>query len=168
MDSRINPIKDISSLNSWKRNKLNRSTCPIRDREKPVQKVLICHDFKGGYNLDSFIQGKLNPSEADLQSAYNFQYWQYCDIFVYFSHYRISVPPLTWINPCHINGVKCLGTIITEWDEGVPQLLQLIYGPNYNPLLPSTQMQFSGFYADILIEIAEYYGFDGIFNFLFY
>jgi endo-beta-N-acetylglucosaminidase D len=53
------------------------------------------------------------------------------------------------------------GTVICEWDAGRGDVLRLIYGPKFNPLLPSTFMAFCPIYADILCRISEYYGFDG-------
>jgi hypothetical protein len=41
------------------------------------------------------------------------------DIFIYFSHYRVSIPPSNYINACHQFGVHCLGTFITENDDGI-------------------------------------------------
>ena len=40
------------------------------------------------------------------------------DIFCYFSHKFITIPPISWINNCKQHGVKIIGTFITEWDTG--------------------------------------------------
>ena len=72
--------------------------------------------------------------------AYSFIQWSIIDIFVYFSHHFITIPPPCWIKAAHIHGVPILGihlnrfffpfflcdkllilllgTIITEWDDG--------------------------------------------------
>lgn len=83
-----------------------------RHEEKDVSKVLVCHDMANGYHDDSFINGTSN------YDAYNFYNWGGIDIFCYFSHHFITIPPLAWINVGHTHGVKIIGTIITEWKEG--------------------------------------------------
>ncbi|XKL61159.1 hypothetical protein PGB90_008216 [Kerria lacca] len=107
-------------------------------------KTLLCHDMKGGYLDDRFIEG----------STYNFQYlfyhWSVVDIFVYFSHYFITIPPLMWINAAHNHGVKILGTIITEHTQGEEI---------WNKIL--TDEDILNTFTDKLIEVCKHYRFDG-------
>lgn len=42
-------------------------------------------------------------------AAYTFYNWGGIDIFIYFSHHLITIPPLSWINVAHAHGVKVLG-----------------------------------------------------------
>ncbi|GJQ80903.1 hypothetical protein Trydic_g4720 [Trypoxylus dichotomus] len=77
-----------------------------------VPKTLVCHDMKNGYLEDKYV-GRVN-----VGNRYTFYRWSQIDIFVYFSHHFITVPPLAWINLAHKNGVPILGTFITEWDAG--------------------------------------------------
>ena len=70
--------------------------------------------MKGGYLEDRFNNGCFDLSEE----PYTFVYWSLIDSFVYFSHHFITIPPLGWIEAGHKNGVKILGTIITEFDSG--------------------------------------------------
>jgi len=58
-----------------------------------------------------------------------------------------------WINAAHKNGVKILGTIITEWEQAEIELQKLVDGK------PGDEF----YYANKLIDIAEHYGFDGWF-----
>jgi endo-beta-N-acetylglucosaminidase D len=148
-------ITSIQGLDSHGFVEENRSIFPFQNeiREK---KVLLCHDMAGGYKEDAQIQG--------LQSAdpvYSFQYWALIDIFCYFSHERVTIPPVTWTNAAHINGCLSIGTFIVEWGPGKLEILKLIYGPKYDPELESTQRDFSPHYADRLVEVASFYGFDG-------
>lgn len=88
---------------------------PIRSdvTEKKLPKTLVCHDFANGYHEDSVIDGTVD------YDGYTFYNWAGIDIFCYFSHHLITIPPVGWINVGHAHGVKVIGTIITEWSEGV-------------------------------------------------
>lgn len=39
------------------------------------------------------------------------------------------MPPPVWTNAAHRNGVRCLGTVITEWLEGILETEELVTGP---------------------------------------
>ena len=82
--------------------------------ERLSSKTLVCHDMKGGYLEDRFNNGCFDLTEE----PYTFVSWSLIDSFVYFSHHFITIPPLGWIEAGHKNGVKILGTIITEFDPG--------------------------------------------------
>ncbi|KAK5641493.1 hypothetical protein RI129_010040 [Pyrocoelia pectoralis] len=81
------------------------------DRQS-TPRTLVCHDMKGGYTEDKFVES------VNMGNCYTFYRWSQIDIFVYFSHHLITIPPLSWINAAHNNGVKILGTFITEWEPG--------------------------------------------------
>ncbi|KAI6190932.1 Mannosyl-glycoprotein endo-beta-N-acetylglucosaminidase [Aphelenchoides bicaudatus] len=79
-------------------------------------KTLICHDKQGGY----LPEDKLEAFEVvDSKSKpFVFTYFWYTDIFIYFSHHFITVPPVKWINQTHDHDVLCIGTFITEGKHG--------------------------------------------------
>ncbi|CAK1595706.1 unnamed protein product [Parnassius mnemosyne] len=83
-----------------------------RHEIKKLPKTLVCHDLANGYHDDSIIDGTNN------HEAYTFYNWGGIDIFCYFSHHLVTIPPLGWINVGHAHGVKVIGTLITEWSEG--------------------------------------------------
>ncbi|XP_027334118.1 cytosolic endo-beta-N-acetylglucosaminidase 1-like isoform X2 [Abrus precatorius] len=116
----------------------NASSLPNRRR------LLVCHDMAGGYLDDKWIQGGTNPH------AYAIWHWHLIDVFVYFSHTLVTLPPPCWINTAHRHGVKVLGTFITEWDEGRAACDTLLSTKE------SAQM-----YAEHLAELAVDLGFDG-------
>jgi len=90
----------------------NSSKKIIRKDFKNTPKTLVCHDMKGGYLEDSYIDGCSN------WQAFNFTQWDLIDTFVYFSHHFVTIPPPCWIHAGHLHGVPVLGTFITEWEAG--------------------------------------------------
>lgn len=107
-------------------------------------RVLVCHDMAGGYTDDKWVQGGPNSE------AYAIWHWYLIDVFVYFSHNLVTLPPPCWTNAAHKHGVKVLGTFITEWDEGRVICNRLLSTD------ASAQM-----YSERLTELAVALGFDG-------
>uniref|UniRef100_A0A8C0G8N9 Cytosolic endo-beta-N-acetylglucosaminidase n=1 Tax=Chelonoidis abingdonii TaxID=106734 RepID=A0A8C0G8N9_CHEAB len=112
-------LSSLEELLAWKPTSdddFNVATMPLANREPPLHskrpRTLVCHDMKNGYLEDRFIQGSAS------RDPYVFYHWQYIDIFVYFSHHLVTIPPVTWANAAHRNGVSVLGTFITEWTSG--------------------------------------------------
>ncbi|GLB33215.1 putative glycosyl hydrolase family 85 [Lyophyllum shimeji] len=128
---------------------------PAESESRSSGKLLVCHDYKGGY------------TESPTALSYTFNWWSSCDTFVYFSHHRVTVPPPGWITAAHRQGVKILGTLIFEGD-GEEDCLRLLVGN-----LPSsingpakstpgtTTFPLSPHYARLLAELACQRGFDG-------
>eukprot|EP00069_Balaena_mysticetus_P004019 bmy_17061T0 len=105
----------------------------------------MCHDMMGGYLDDKFIQG------SAAQSPYSFYHWQYIDIFVYFSHHTVTIPPVGWTNAAHRHGVCVLGTFITEWKEGERLCEAFLAGDERSYRAVAHQ----------LVLIAQFFRFDG-------
>ncbi|AQK93338.1 Cytosolic endo-beta-N-acetylglucosaminidase 1 [Zea mays] len=123
----------------------NRASVPAPASPLPQRRrVLVCHDMEGGYRNDAAPQG------GDKPDAYALWHWHLVDVFVYFSHYLVTLPPPCWINAAHLHGVKVLGTFIAEWDEGVKICKEMLATE------ASAQM-----YAERLTELAHTLGFDG-------
>ncbi|KAG0352894.1 hypothetical protein BG005_007721 [Podila minutissima] len=123
-------------------------------------RVIVCHDMDGGYKEDAAPQGN------DYSVIYNIQYWSHIDTFIYFSHNRVSIPPPVWTNAAHRNGVLCLGTLITEWLEGILETEALVTGPGIVYTEDPDEVDrrwYSRTYADKLVDMAVYYKFDGWF-----
>ncbi|KAJ7165604.1 glycoside hydrolase family 85 protein [Mycena crocata] len=118
-------------------------------------KLLVCHDYKGGY------------TESPFSLGYTFNFWSSADIFVYFSHHRVTVPPPGWITAAHRQGVKMLGTLIFE-GSGEDDCLRLLVGrlPK-SKTGPAKQapafrsLPLSLHYARVLADLAHQRGFDG-------
>ncbi|KAI6670183.1 hypothetical protein NL676_005068 [Syzygium grande] len=107
-------------------------------------RILVCHDMEGGYVDDKWVQGGDNPD------AYAIWHWYLMDVFVYFSHNLVTLPPPCWTNAAHRHGVRVLGTFIAEWEEG---------RLTCNKLLSTKDS--ARIYAERLAELAAAMGFDG-------
>ncbi|KAF7331027.1 Glycoside hydrolase family 85 protein [Mycena venus] len=121
----------------------------------PSGKLLVCHDYKGGY------------TESPFSLGYTFNFWSAADIFIYFSHHRVAVPPPGWITAAHRQGVKMLGTLIFE-GNGEDDCLRLLVGrlpkSKTGPARQPTDFRslpLSPHYARLLAELAHQRGFDG-------
>lgn len=109
--------------------------------------LLVCHDFQGGYKEDAHAEG------------YTFEHWAYTDIYVYFSHQRVSLPPDSYVFAAHRHGTRILGTLIFEWEASRPDLRRLLDGPR--PERKHIREPLSFYYADKLIHLALSRGIDG-------
>ncbi|XP_049926203.1 cytosolic endo-beta-N-acetylglucosaminidase isoform X4 [Epinephelus moara] len=91
-----------------------------------------------------FVQG------TNADAPYAFYHWQYIDIFNYFTHNLVTIPPAVWTNAAHKHGVIVLGTLITEWTDGAAVCEAFLKDEeSYRAV------------ADKLVQISHCYGFDG-------
>ncbi|PFH50496.1 glycoside hydrolase family 85 protein [Amanita thiersii Skay4041] len=157
----------LSELDAWAANSNIKDTqpeaLPYVPRNPPADpnergkgKVLVCHDFKGGY------------VENPFSISYTFNFWSVIDTFVYFSHKQVSIPPAGWINAAHRQGVKMLGVLLFEHDGVKPDLLRLLAGPSMTSrdaskeqFITGSSFTFSIHYAQLLADLACQRGFDG-------
>lgn len=109
-------------------------------------RTLVCHDMKGGYLGDRYVQGIDGPNN------YRFFHWAHVDLFVYFSHSFLTIPPPSWIDAGHLHGVPVLGTLITEEGGGTEICKKLFNGEN---------RYFVSEFIRKLVDIAKHYKFDG-------
>lgn len=100
------PIKTLDELESRSyfdsfHFPFNKSSVELRNgylADRP--RLLVCHDMAGGYKDDKWVQGGSNPD------AYAIWHWYLMDVFVYFSHQLVTLPPPCWTNTAHRHGVK--------------------------------------------------------------
>lgn len=77
------------------------------------------------------------------------------DIFVYFSHHRVTIPPVCWIESAHRHGTLVLGTFIFEWEQASRELVLALQEEGQRKKV-----------ANQLVGIAKRFGFEGwLFNF---
>ncbi|NWY91923.1 ENASE acetylglucosaminidase, partial [Loxia curvirostra] len=145
-------LTGLEELLAWQPNsndEFNVSAVPLAKRQPPLQsgrpRTLVCHDMRGGYLEDRFIQG------SATSDPYVFYHWRYIDIFVYFSHHTVTIPPVVWTNAAHRNSVPVLGTFITEWTDGEKLCEAFLAGGE----------EAYGAVAEQLARIAQHYRFDG-------
>lgn len=144
-------IQTLEELLSWKPsdvNLFNVAAVPLARREPPListtRRTLVSHDMMGGYLDDRFVQGTLTDA------PYAFYHWQYIDIFNYFTHNMVTIPPAVWTNAAHKHGVAVIGTFITEWTDGAKTCEAFLKDEeSYRAV------------ADKLVQISHCYGFDG-------
>ena len=122
---------------------LKRSASQTHDHVGSTTVVLLCHDHSGGYHDYETVRPSLRQDKM-----YTCNYAQYVDTFVYFSHKLVCVPPPTWINSMHRNGVKVLGTFIVE--PGKAHVERLLRQANGEFIV-----------AKQLAAMADVFGFDG-------
>lgn len=95
---------------------LQRANTPLLQRSRTEAKgdsseadVLMIHDYAGNYHEYENVQ-----QVGIAEEMYSCEYLQYVDIFIYFSHKLACIPPPTWTNTLHRNGVQVLGTLLVE------------------------------------------------------
>ena len=155
----IGPAFTVDTLLSWAPTNdpdsdYSRSVVPLADRytgftvndyANPDAKLMVCslanskHDATNAQGQESF-------------SSYAFNYWQYATSFVYWSGSKrgqVVVPTGEFTDAAHTNGVPVMGTIFFDWGGNSSVVENFVR--NYRSV------------ADKLIEVMEYYGFDGYF-----
>ena len=164
------PLTSIDAIKTWMASHDNGTTASssvlplqqrdhhLRRRRSSTSKIMVCHDMMGGYTKhDRFDQGSLSVAPSSFSSssstavAYAIYHWHLIDIFVYFSHHLITIPPKQWINATHKHGVKCYGTMITEWKNGAEMCAKEFFATSDMALA----------LARTLSRIGMHYGFDG-------
>ena len=162
----IGPSFNVDTLLEWTPESdpdaiYSRATISLADREggfvvnplaNPEAKLMLCslansdHDHTSAQGTESFL-------------SYSFNYWQYTDSFVYWSGSEeglICCPTGEFTDAAHTNGVPVVATLGFPWGPGsgyVEQVQKFV------------QKAEDGSFpvADKLIEVMDYYGFDGYF-----
>jgi len=65
------------------------------------RRVIHCHDYAGGFH-----------KSADEDYLATFSSWAHFDLFIYFSHHRVVVPPHIWQVFC---ACSCVGKCVPGW-----------------------------------------------------
>lgn len=137
-------IDDV--INGYKTNKIKSLSPPKHNL------MCVCHDMAGGYHHDNYSFGYHIFDDNQLPFEYFIEYWSIIDIFIYFSHDFITIPPIQWIENAHKFNTLILGTIITEHEYGTILTHKMIDNSIMRKKIVKK-----------LVEIALFYGFDGWF-----
>ncbi len=101
------PITNLKSLLTWPGNTQppNYKTIKLvtQKKNRNQRQLIVCHDMRNNYLADRYFQGSKNHDE------YTFYHWNIIDMFIYFSHHFITIPPESWINAAHENNTRILG-----------------------------------------------------------
>ena len=130
---------------------LGTKTLPTSASLENTSNVMVLDDFANGYH-DSGYDGCQGATIEE--EAYILEQWQRVEVFNYFTHRRVGIPPPTWINAGHRNGALVLGTFNIESRLGDPQ-------DDNKRMLEKEEMKYK--LASILTQMADCYGFDGWF-----
>lgn len=159
----------IDELKNWSPDndpdaRYNRSAIPLADRWMgPNVNPLASRDAKVMPLAMANARASQAPSQGgDGDSAYVFNNFQYVDIFNFWggssSEGPIAIPSPEIIDAAHRNGVPATGTIFLPWGDST-------YGDRFVREMVEQDEDGRFIAADKLVEIAQYYGFDGyIFN----
>lgn len=141
----------------------NRSTVPLASRfTGPLVSDLKNPDAKLTIASMANLNHDDTPSQGfDMFSNFAFDYWQYLDSYIYWAGSGstegiVILPTPDMTDSAHRNGVPMLGMLAFPWENGGAGLTELRNMIQKNP---------DGSYpvADKMVEMAEYYGFDGYF-----
>ena len=114
----------------------------------PLSNILLCTDY-GLYQPYETCQ-----STTITEEQYYVQFWQHVDTFVYFGHQRLAIPPPSWVNAGHRNGVQVLGLLMNEGTNKIDtDTMALLDRDDHN----------NYWLAEKLGQMAGCYGFDGWF-----
>lgn len=160
----VKPVFTVAQLLNWNPATdadapFNVATLPLRSRINVPSGLKANGNSRIGQGgvqaLDTYAG---NRPQGGSGSVYTFTYWQYLEESVYWggiSSINIVPPTGEMIDNAHRNGVPILGTVFFP---------PLVYGGNYSwvqNFLTKTGAVYPA--AEKLIEMAEYYGFDGWF-----
>ncbi|VDK51475.1 unnamed protein product [Anisakis simplex] len=145
------PLRSLKELWDWKPDGISQNLIakPLQNCEfhQKRTETLICHDMAGGYLPEERFTG---CQITEKSTPFIVMHWWYMDIFVYFSHQFITIPPVGWINQAHSHKVMVLGTFITEWTSGAKICSEI--------LASAENVERT---VDKLVEIAKFYNFEG-------
>eukprot|EP01059_Diplonema_ambulator_P036881 TRINITY_DN9461_c0_g2_i1.p1 TRINITY_DN9461_c0_g2~~TRINITY_DN9461_c0_g2_i1.p1 ORF type:complete len:823 (+),score=103.53 TRINITY_DN9461_c0_g2_i1:253-2469(+) len=117
---------------------------------KTGPRILICHDMQGNYTKSDKSPYGCHTDDAD--SLWRVRQWGLCDVFAYFAHTLLAIPPIGWINACHTNGAKCLASLVIEHQSGATALSKILASEDS---MTATACK--------LVEIQNAFKFDGYF-----
>ena len=174
----IKAIETMSQLRDWGSLKEGATVArvPLAQRIPVYGKSSWAGFDMGPWQYDTWFDeksqgghGQSDDGNRTAANVYNFSFWQYLDIFYYFGHQLLTIPPTVWTNAAHKNGVRSLGTLNLNWSESGEKFTEDDV-VRFLSKQPTPQPQPKPIYLEealtILKDIAGYYRFDGyLFNY---
>ncbi|WP_152393458.1 endo-beta-N-acetylglucosaminidase [Paenibacillus guangzhouensis] len=162
------PAFRVETLLRWSPNTdpdalLNRSTIPLnKQRFKGSQINPLAHPQAGitSAAITTWNHDEASSVGSNAFNVYAFDNWQLLDSYIYWAGTNegiFAIPSPDIVDAAHRNGVPVYATVGFPWGSGTPGALAEVNA--------FTQQNPDGSFpiADKMIEIAEYYGFDGYF-----
>ncbi|KAJ9641791.1 hypothetical protein H2199_005004 [Coniosporium tulheliwenetii] len=151
-------LEDFEQLEAWKPDYAD----PIQQANTPCYHDLLDDQTRTptitrpAYSCVTTMQATTSLTRHPKELKLLLKATHFVDTFIYFSHKLVCVPPSSWTNALHRNGVKVLGTFIVEpQTRGLANLLKRTSSS-------TAEKGDDGFiFARQLAAIAEVYGFDG-------
>lgn len=143
-------IPSVSALNEWVPvyPNLHESIAPLAHREKGREYKILYQYADYDPQGNGCIQDNYNTY------YYNFNYWQYIDVFAFVGQGLFTIPTPGYINAAHRNGVKIIGALMSPVNQGE-------YTEEFKMLFTPIGDKFP--LADKMVSVMNYFGFDGWF-----
>lgn len=137
----------------------NRSTIPLQQRyQGPVVNPNASTEAKIMNCALTYADTNNAPSQgSDSVNGYIFSYWQYIDSYVYWGSVDegiFAIPTPDVVDAAHKNGVPVVATVFFPWGQYNREMIRAFCQQDENGNFPV---------ADKMLEMAEFYGFDGYF-----
>ena len=162
----IGPSFNVATILEWTAEsdpdaRYSRASIPLAEKKgglvvnplaNPEAKLMLC-------SLANATHDKANAQGSESFLSYSFNYWQYVDSFIYWSGSEeglFCMPTGEFTDAAHTNGVPVVATLGFPWGTGAGYVEEV---------RAFCQKAADGSFpvADKMIEIMDYYGFDGYF-----
>ena len=118
------------------------------------QRLLVSiHDFKGNYLLEDTEAFKICDSQC---IPFLYPAMGYTDIFVYFSHHFVGIPPDRWIHSAHVHGKLAMGTVLVE-NKAIENLNYILQKDDFPEFLAELMQfrNFDGYLINVEMSLSE-------------
>lgn len=144
------PDSELASSENISRQPLaRRFDAPLGEQQPGPARVLYAPD--GMNNFANYLDTQ------PVFNLYNFSHWSQIHVLNWFAgtaEHTVQIPARPWVDTAHRNGVKVIGSVflaVAQWGGNADTVETLLKQDDKGRFV----------FADKLIEIADYYGFDG-------
>jgi endo-beta-N-acetylglucosaminidase D len=144
------PDSELASSENVSRQPLvRRIPAPLGEQQPGPARVLYAPD--GMNNFANYLDTQ------PVFNLYNFSHWSQIHVLNWFAgtaEHTVQIPARPWVDTAHRNGVKVIGSVflaVAQWGGSADTAERLLAQDDKGRFI----------FADKLIEIADFYGFDG-------